>query len=82
MSDKPCRGERYGRGVLASAPSGMARRRLRLGFKLRSPVAERLERNPLGLAILPLIQLAPTLLVTVLSHSLGHKTCGSPGARR
>ena len=56
----------------------MARRRLRLGFKLRSPVAERLERNPLGLAILPLIQLAPTLLVTVLSHSFGQMTCGSP----
>jgi hypothetical protein len=33
---------------------------LRLGFEFRPPVAERLQRNPLGLAILPLIQLATT----------------------
>jgi hypothetical protein len=31
---------------------------LRLGFELRTPIAESLERNPLGLAILPLVQVA------------------------
>jgi hypothetical protein len=29
-----------------------------LGFKLRTPIAESFERNPLRLAILPLIQVA------------------------
>src|SRR5205807_3137849 len=38
----------------------LARQRLGFGFELRPPVAERLERDPLGLAILPLIQLATT----------------------
>ena len=33
---------------------------LRFGFELRPPVAERLQRNLLGLAILPLIQLTTT----------------------
>ena len=43
----------------------LARRRLGLGFELRPPVAERLERNPLSLSILRLIQLAmaPRLMV-------------------
>src|SRR5262245_29398784 len=43
----------------------LARRRLRLSFELRPPVAERLERKPLSLTILSLIQIAlpPRLMV-------------------
>jgi hypothetical protein len=38
---------------------------LRLGFKHRSPVAERLQRNALRFAILPLVQVTtlPRLMV-------------------
>ena len=56
----------------------MARRRLRLGFKLRSPVAERLERNPLGPRNTPADSTRSDALSHSLSHSLGHMTCGSP----
>jgi ABC-type glycerol-3-phosphate transport system permease component len=38
-----------------------------LGFELRPPVAERLERNPLSFAILSLIQLTPTPYLMVRS---------------
>jgi hypothetical protein len=38
----------------------LARRRLGFGFELRPPVAERLERKPLSLTILSLIQIALT----------------------
>src|SRR5258706_5166618 len=44
----------------AASVEQLALRQLRLGLELRPPVAERLERDPLGLAILPLIQLATT----------------------
>src|SRR6476646_6206337 len=68
--------------------------RLWLGFKLRPPVAERLERDALRLAILPLIQVAtlPRLVVrppesfaltrprSVLVHHLALLIC-KPRAR-
>jgi hypothetical protein len=43
----------------------LARLRLRLRFELRPPVAKRLERKPLSLTILSLIQIAltPRLMV-------------------
>jgi hypothetical protein len=50
----------------ATAPvQQLARRRLWFGFELRPPVAKRLERNPLSLAILALVQLTapPHLMV-------------------
>jgi hypothetical protein len=40
---------------------------LPFGFELRPPVAERLERNPLSLAILALIQLA--MAPCIMMHS-------------
>jgi hypothetical protein len=40
-------------------------RQLRLGFELRTPIAERLQRNPVNLAIFSLIEIAfyPGLMV-------------------
>src|SRR5438093_5770039 len=45
---------------LAAPVEQFARRRLRFGFELRPPVAKRLERKPLSLTILSLIQIALT----------------------
>src|ERR1700686_975733 len=49
----------------ATSVQKFRRRQLRLGFELRPPIAETLERNPLGFAILSLIQraLLPRLMV-------------------
>jgi hypothetical protein len=49
----------------AASVQQLAGERLRFGFELRSPVAKRLEREPLSLTILSLIQiaLAPRLMV-------------------
>src|SRR3989442_9544907 len=44
----------------AAPEEQLVRRRLRLRCELRPPVAECLQRNPLSLAILSLIQLTPT----------------------
>jgi hypothetical protein len=41
---------------VAPSVEQFARKRLRLGFELRTPVAEGLQRQALRLAILPLIQ--------------------------
>src|SRR6266446_3701875 len=47
--------------TLPAAPvEQLARRPLRFGFELGPPVAKRLERNPLSLTILSLIQIALT----------------------
>src|SRR5438552_3319015 len=50
---------------LAAPVEQLARERLRFGFELRAPVAKRLERKPLSLTILSLIQIAlmPRLVV-------------------
>ena len=50
---------------MTKAAAPIARRRLWLGLELRSPTAERVERNPASLAILTLIELAwyPGLMV-------------------
>jgi hypothetical protein len=42
----------------AASVEQFARRLLRFGFELRPPVAKRLERKPVSLAILSLIQIA------------------------
>src|ERR1700676_1047109 len=49
----------------ATSVQKFRRRQLRLGFELRTPIAERLERNPVTLAIFTLIELAfyPGLMV-------------------
>ena len=44
----------------AASVEQFARRLLRFGFELRPPVAKRLERKPLSLTILSLIQIALT----------------------
>ena len=41
----------------------------RFGFELRLPVAERLERDPLSLAILSLIQLAPASSYAIMRRA-------------
>ena len=51
MSDKPLSRVRYGEAFWRAHHEARRAGRLRLGFKLRSPVAEHLERNPLGLAM-------------------------------
>ena len=50
----------------ATSVQKFRRRQLRLGFELRTPIAERLERNPVSLAIFSLIELAfyPGLMVS------------------
>jgi len=58
----------------------LARRQLGFGFELRSPVAERLERKPVGLTILSLIQIAlpPRLVVRApkdLAVTLARPSC-------
>jgi len=51
----------------AASVEQFARRLLRFGFELRSPVAKRLERKPLSLTILSLIQIALTPRLVVRS---------------
>jgi len=58
----------------------LARRRLRLGFELCPPVAKRLERKAVSLAILSLIQIAltPRLMVRApkdLAVALARPSC-------
>jgi hypothetical protein len=65
----------------AASVQQLAWERLRFGFELRSPIAKRLEREPLSFTVPSLIQiaLAPRLMVRApkgLAVTLARPPCG------